>query len=100
MCYTGGRHNCFEIFGADLILTESLVAKLLEVNTCPALSCSSDADRTVKFPMLAELLHVVGIQPGPKVKPNLASEDSHSIKEKRLDKVAPWQTTRRLQHSW
>lgn len=89
MCHTGDRHSCFEIYGVDLILTESLEAKLLEVNTCPALSCTSDTDKRVKFPMLAELLHIVGIQPEPGCKATEVYSESKQVKEKRHAKVAP-----------
>jgi hypothetical protein len=56
---------CFEIFGMDILFDHRCRAKILEVNTCPSLGCSPSCtvDRSVKYPMLAELLHLVGPVP-------------------------------------
>jgi len=55
--------NCFELFGFDIMLDSSYKAWLIEVNTSPSLGCSSPVDRQVKCPMLAELMHVLGVVP-------------------------------------
>ena len=61
MC-CAASNTCFEIFGMDILLDHKCRAKILEVNTCPSLGCSPSCavDKAVKYPMLAELLHLVG----------------------------------------
>eukprot|EP00892_Ulva_mutabilis_P005548 jgi/Ulvmu1/3365/UM156_0022.1 len=89
MCCTNGGDSCFEIFGADLILTQSMIAKLLEVNTCPALSCNSDVDQMLKFPMLSELLHIVGIYPAPKNEMKRMPTSTHRNTADHHHKISP-----------
>jgi tubulin polyglutamylase TTLL4 len=44
-------------------LDERLRAWLIEVNTSPSLGTSSAVDKAVKEPLLAQLLHMVGLVP-------------------------------------
>ena len=68
------RSNCFEVFGFDILVDANLKAWLIEVNTCPSLGCSSLVDRQVKFPMISDLLHMIGVVPYSKAALLAASE--------------------------
>lgn len=53
--------NCFEFFGFDVLIDNTLRPWLLEVNLSPALSNDCDADRLVKKPMLHDMFDLLGL---------------------------------------
>ncbi|KAL1491448.1 hypothetical protein ABEB36_012046 [Hypothenemus hampei] len=53
--------NCFEFFGFDILIDNSLRPWLLEVNLSPALSNDCDVDRLVKKPMLHDMFDLLGL---------------------------------------
>eukprot|EP00741_Cyanophora_paradoxa_P002096 tig00000551_g2032.t1 len=57
------RGNCFELFGFDVLIDETLRPWLLEVNLSPSLACDAPVDLAVKGPMLADLFTLVGFRP-------------------------------------
>eukprot|EP00304_Pavlova_gyrans_P002572 CAMPEP_0206047614 /NCGR_PEP_ID=MMETSP1466-20131121/21693_1 /ASSEMBLY_ACC=CAM_ASM_001126 /TAXON_ID=44452 /ORGANISM="Pavlova gyrans, Strain CCMP608" /LENGTH=453 /DNA_ID=CAMNT_0053422633 /DNA_START=29 /DNA_END=1386 /DNA_ORIENTATION=- len=60
-CY--GRGSCFELFGLDILLDESVRPWLIEVNVACSLSSSSPLDKRVKHMLLTDLFHLVGPVP-------------------------------------
>ncbi|KAK7084364.1 putative tubulin polyglutamylase ttll2 [Halocaridina rubra] len=54
------HHNCFELYGFDILIDDTLTPLLLEVNRCPSLSYDCDVDRVVKKPMLHHLFDLLG----------------------------------------
>ncbi|CAH2075153.1 unnamed protein product, partial [Iphiclides podalirius] len=58
---TPPARNCFEFYGFDVLLDESLKPWLLEVNLSPALAADCEADVIVKQPMLHELFDLLGL---------------------------------------
>merc|ERR1712196_539808 len=62
----GGRwpnQTCFELYGFDVLIDESLKPWLLEVNVSPSLSSSSPFDKRVKTQLMADVLTLVGMKP-------------------------------------
>ncbi|GLC44290.1 Tubulin polyglutamylase ttll5 [Pleodorina starrii] len=57
------RNNCFEVWGFDIMLTDSFRAWLIEANTCPSLAADSGLDMRVKGAMVSELMHMLGPVP-------------------------------------
>ncbi|GFR40319.1 hypothetical protein Agub_g857 [Astrephomene gubernaculifera] len=57
------RNNCFEVWGFDIMLTDSYRAWLIEANTCPSLAADSALDMRVKCGMVSELMHLLGVVP-------------------------------------
>ena len=53
--------NCFELFGFDVLIDDTMTPWLLEVNLTPALSCDSPLDQKVKSNVVADLLSLTGI---------------------------------------
>jgi len=51
--------NCYELLGFDLLFTDKLDVKLIEVNLGPSLSISSEVDAYVKQPLCEDLLTLV-----------------------------------------
>jgi hypothetical protein len=51
--------NCFELLGFDILFTDKLEVKLIEVNLGPSLSISSEVDAYVKQPLCQDLLTLV-----------------------------------------
>lgn len=62
MKQTRHRNACFELYGFDIILDETLKPWLLEVNVCPSLSSSSPLDKHIKTMLLSDVLHIIGLQ--------------------------------------
>jgi len=59
----GPNQSCFEIYGFDVMLDDSLKPWLLEVNVFPSLSSSSPLDKRIKTKLIADVLTLVGIMP-------------------------------------
>ncbi|KAL2916165.1 putative tubulin polyglutamylase ttll2 [Polyrhizophydium stewartii] len=53
--------GCFELYGFDILIDESMKAWLLEVNLSPALSVDAQIDILVKKPLLEDIISLVGI---------------------------------------
>lgn len=51
--------NCFEIFGFDFLIDESMNPYLLEVNHTPSFRISSEVDREVKKNLLKNTLYLL-----------------------------------------
>ena len=60
------RHNCFELFGFDILLDTNFKPHLLEVNFSPSLSGDSPLDYHIKSNLLVDTLNLVGIKRNPK----------------------------------
>ncbi|KAJ0180011.1 hypothetical protein K1T71_004602 [Dendrolimus kikuchii] len=58
---TPPARNCFEFYGFDVLLDDSLKPWLIEVNLSPALAADCEADVIVKQPMLHELFDLLGL---------------------------------------
>ena len=52
-----------QIFGVDILLDDAFRAWLIEVNTGPDLASSSPLDKQLKHKMIAQMMHLVGVQP-------------------------------------
>lgn len=53
--------NCFELYGFDILIDDTLKPWLLEVNLSPSLGCDSPLDTKVKACLLTDLLTLVGV---------------------------------------
>jgi hypothetical protein len=58
------RFGCFELYGVDVMLTESLEANLIEFNVLPSLGCGSALDKHIKGHLVADTLTLVGVPVG------------------------------------
>ncbi|KAK4316215.1 hypothetical protein Pmani_012592, partial [Petrolisthes manimaculis] len=54
------HHNCFQLYGFDILVDAGLRPWLLEVNRSPSLSHDCHVDRVVKKPLLHHLFDLVG----------------------------------------
>jgi hypothetical protein len=64
------RNQCFDLFGFDVLVDDTLRPWLLEVNMCPSLSCSARLDKQIKTTLLADVFHLIGLQPFSHVHPH------------------------------
>ncbi|XP_011138899.1 tubulin polyglutamylase TTLL5 isoform X3 [Harpegnathos saltator] len=64
--------TCFELFGFDILIDDTLKPWLLEVNLTPSLGCDSPLDVRLKSALIADLLTLVGI---PAVDPILRPQN-------------------------
>lgn len=55
------KHNCFELFGFDVLVDSKLEPWLLEVNLTPALSCDSPLDQKIKANCISDLFTLIGV---------------------------------------
>jgi len=71
--------NCFELFGFDVLIDESLQPHLLEVNFSPSLNTDSPLDFNIKSRVLVDLFNLVGI-PNPRHRAGLKLSAAHYIR--------------------
>ncbi|XP_070528441.1 uncharacterized protein Ttll5 isoform X3 [Cardiocondyla obscurior] len=64
--------TCFELFGFDILIDDTLKPWLLEVNLTPSLGCDSPLDIRLKSALIADLFTLVGI---PAVDPIVRSQN-------------------------
>jgi tubulin polyglutamylase TTLL5 len=57
------RNNCFELFGFDILIDQTLKPWLLEVNLSPSLNTDSPLDLKVKGNLIADLFTLAGVVP-------------------------------------
>jgi len=57
------RHNCFELFGFDILLDSKLKPWLLEVNLSPSLATESALDLKIKSELISDLFNMAGVVP-------------------------------------
>lgn len=57
------RTNCYELFGFDIMLDDTLTPHLIEVNISPSLMGSSPLDKKIKGTLMADAFHIIGFQP-------------------------------------
>ena len=55
------RSNCFELFGFDVLIDDTLNPWLLEVNLSPSMNCDAPIDQKIKGGMISELFTLSGI---------------------------------------
>lgn len=68
------KHNCFELFGLDILIDEDLKPWLLEVNISPSLNVPSPLDLGVKGRLIRDVFNLVGYR----IPPTLMTLDSRS----------------------
>lgn len=74
--------NCFELFGFDILIDDTLKPWLIEVNLSPSLGCDTPLDTKVKASLLTDLLTIVGL---PAISPLMkASYDNKNVKIRSL----------------
>ena len=57
-----GRDKCcYEVFGFDMLLNESLYVYLIEVNIYPSMATGSPLDKRIKQTMIADALQIKGV---------------------------------------
>lgn len=56
------KNCCYEIFGFDILVDDTMKPWLLEVNVSPSLSSSSPMDKRIKHRLITTLLNLVGFQ--------------------------------------
>ncbi|KAK3096729.1 hypothetical protein FSP39_002748 [Pinctada imbricata] len=59
-------HNCFELYGFDILIDENLKPWLLEVNFSPALSSDCQTDLIVKKPLLHDVMDLMNFKEADK----------------------------------
>ena len=52
-----------QVYGFDILLDSSYQASLIEVNTGPDLASNTPLDKVIKYQMVTDLLHLIGVQP-------------------------------------
>ena len=57
----GADKCCYEVFGFDMLLNESLYVYLIEVNIYPSMATGSPLDKRIKQTMIADALQIKGV---------------------------------------
>lgn len=69
-------NSCFELFGFDILIDESLNPWLLEINLSPSLHCDTPLDLKIKSKLISDTLNIIRIIPK-----NLYSSESNYISD-------------------
>jgi tubulin polyglutamylase TTLL4 len=72
---SGNKSACFELYGFDILIDETLKPWLLEVNVLPSLSSSSPFDKIVKTLLICDVLTLIGVRGYDKKKVNSGPEE-------------------------
>ena len=56
------KNNCFELFGYDILIDESLKPWLMEINLTPSLAVESPIDLVIKSQLIANMLTLIGLK--------------------------------------
>lgn len=67
-------HQCFDLFGFDILVDSELKPWLLEVNMCPSLSSSAKLDKRIKTALLSDVFHLIGMQAFSHLEPPSSSQ--------------------------
>ncbi len=59
--FVPNNNNCFELYGFDILIDDTLKPWLLEINLSPSLGIDTPLDTKVKASLLADLLTLVGL---------------------------------------
>jgi hypothetical protein len=58
---SGSDKCCYEVFGFDMLLNESLFVYLIEVNIYPSMATGSPLDKRIKETLITDALHIKGV---------------------------------------
>ncbi|CAE7420517.1 Ttll5 [Symbiodinium natans] len=56
------ENSCFELYGFDVLVDESLKPWLLEVNLSPSMQADSPLDKQIKSTLLTDAFNLLGIR--------------------------------------
>lgn len=94
--FVPNQNNCFELYGFDILIDNTLRPWLLEVNLSPSLGIDTPLDTRVKSAMLCDLLTLVGIPAqGPQSPLSQTGSDSKSYRFKGAGSTLPLPSGRR-----
>lgn len=84
----GADKCCYEVFGFDMLLNESLFVYLIEVNIYPSMATGSPLDKRIKQTMIADALQIKGIPlPGSSSSRSSITRNSTRITSKQKREV-------------
>jgi tubulin polyglutamylase TTLL6/13 len=91
--------RCFELLGMDVLLDENLKPWLLELNHSPSFHCDAVVDKSIKHPMLSELLDMLqpSLERRAKLQATVDPQRGHGTAEADGDKAS--EMTARMQQS-
>ncbi|XP_031625229.1 tubulin polyglutamylase ttll-4 isoform X2 [Contarinia nasturtii] len=80
------QNNCFELYGFDILIDNTLRPWLLEVNLSPSLGIDTPLDTKVKSAMLTDLLTLIGV---PAQSPQATRTDGKGMRFKSSGSSVP-----------
>ncbi|XP_030904596.1 tubulin polyglutamylase TTLL5 isoform X2 [Melopsittacus undulatus] len=95
--FVSHRDTCFELYGFDVLIDDTLKPWLLEVNLSPSLACDAPLDLKIKASMLSDMFTLVGfVCQDPSQR---SSHDNYSSESVRRNLYQKLQRTRPLSAS-
>ncbi|XP_065542139.1 tubulin polyglutamylase TTLL5 isoform X2 [Lathamus discolor] len=95
--FVSHRDTCFELYGFDVLIDDTLKPWLLEVNLSPSLACDAPLDLKIKASMLSDMFTLVGfVCQDPSQR---SSRDNYSSESVRRNLYQKLQRTRPLSAS-
>jgi len=79
--YTRHRGVCFETYGFDVLLDETLRPWLMEVNVSPSLNSGSPLDKRIKAALIADIYTLIGFVPCDR---RILAQETETQKQNRI----------------
>ncbi|GAB1609839.1 tubulin polyglutamylase TTLL5-like isoform X1 [Argonauta hians] len=97
--FVNSKWNCFELYGFDVLIDDTLKPWILEVNLSPSLVCDSPLDLKIKTNLICDLFSAIGIVCHDPMVKNYQQIRKNMELAAQMNKTKPMQQTQQQRRS-